>query len=273
MQKNLKIGLIVVAVVVVVAVAGALMYMNPGTNNNSALVGTPVSGAQMAQLRNIALNNSLASSIGAGATTNGGKPNYPETVNGSSPLIIDGKAGVVFVSADFCPFCAVTRWGMIIALMRFGNFTGLQYMISDPDDSYPNSPTFTFSNSSYYSSSVYFDAVETANMTGKTLAEPDALQNATLLKYDPGKPSPIPFVDFGNVSVLVGAVVSPQVLQGESWSQLIMQLDNTSTPASQSIIGSANIFTAYICRVDPQVNQTSACQQQYVKSLNGQLPK
>jgi hypothetical protein len=156
--------------------------------------------------------------------------------------------------------------------MRFGNFTGLNYMASDPNDSYANSATFTFANSSYYSSSVYFAPVETATRTGKPLENPDALQNATTLKYDPGSPTPIPFADFGNVSVLVGAVVSPQVLHDETWAQITAQLNNSSTPVSQAIIGSANIFTAYICRIDPNVSKSSTCQQAYVKSVDSQLP-
>lgn len=270
MRKNLKIYVVVLAAVIVAAVGGWLYYAHSGSGNNFGLVGTPVSGAQLVQLKAIALNGSLASSVGAGATANGGHPNYPKTVNGSAPLVVNGKVGVVYISADYCPYCAVTRWGLIIALMRFGNFTGLKYMISDPNDVYPSSPTFTFADSSYYSGSVYFDAVETADMTGKPLAKPDALQNATLSKYDSG--GSIPFTDFGNSSALVGAVASPQVLQGKSWNQIIAQLNNTSTPISQAIIGSANIFTAYICRIDTAVNQTSACQQAYVKSLNRQLP-
>jgi hypothetical protein len=272
MQKNVIIAVVVLAAIIVVAVILGGFYMQSNPVNNSGLIGMPVGAAQLAQLKMIALNSSLASSVGLGSATNGGHPNYPKTVSGAAPIVVEGKAGVLFVSADYCPFCAVTRWGLIIALMRFGNFTGLDYMTSTPNDSYPSSPTFTFSNSSYYSSSIYFDAVETATINGKPLEKPDALQNATIFKYDPGSPTPIPFTDFGNVSVLVGAAVSPQVLQDKTWNQIIAQLNDTSTPVSQAVIGSANLFTAYICRIDPNVNQTSACQQAYVKSLNKQLP-
>ena len=256
----------VLAVVIILVTAGYLL-MNPGSKPND-LVGTPVSGAQLSQLRAIALNSTLANNVGAGSTVNGGMPNYPTPVNDSSALVVDGKVGIVYVSADYCPYCAVNRWGLVMALMRFGNFTGLRYMESGSKDVYPDTATFTFSNASYSSGSIYLDAVETGDINGKPLNAPDALQTALLTKYD--SPGSIPFTVFGNRSTLVGAMVSPQALQGSSWAQIIAQLNNTSSPTSQALIGSANIFTAYICRTGlAGISNASACKQAYVKSING----
>ena len=244
--------------------------------STESLVGTVVGGAQLSQLKEVAMDGALANEVGIGSTLNGGQPNYPIAVNSSKPLIVNGKAGVTYVSADFCPYCAITRWGLIIALLRFGNFTGLRYMFSSPTDVPSSISTFTFSNSSYYSDSVYFDAVETANMTGKPLGMPDALESATFMMYDRNNTKlpqeargSIPFIDFGNKSVQIGAGAQVQVLQGESWDQIIKQLNDTSLPVSQAVIGSANIFTAYICRIDANISQTGTCQQTYVKKITG----
>ena len=265
MRKIVEYAAIVAAAVIII-VAGYILANSGGSVN--ALVGAPVSGIQLSQLKAIALDSALADSVGAGSTTNGGMPNYPAPINNSSALVVGGKVGVVYVSADFCPYCAVNRWGLIIALMRFGNFTGLRYMESGSKDVYPDTVTFTFSNSSYIGSSIYFDAVETGDISGKPLDTPDALQIALLAKYD--KAGNIPFTVFGNRSSMVGAMVSPQVLQGLSWAQVIAQLNDTSSPVSQSLIGSANIFTAYICRTGlAGISNASACKQAYVKNING----
>jgi len=265
MQKNVWYAVIVVAVVIVIA--GAYMFTSSG-GSPSSLVDKPVSVAQLSQLEAIALDSTLANNVGAGSTTNGGHPNYP-TVIDDNALVINGKVGVVYISADFCPYCAINRWGLIIALMRFGNFTGLQYMQSGASpEIYPSTSTFTFSNSSYSSSNIYFDAVETASVNGSSLGTPDALQTSLLKKYDKG--GSIPFTDFGNRSVLVGSVASPQSLQGSDWTQIIAQLNNTNSPISQSVIGSANIFTAYICRTGlGGIGNESACKQAYVRNING----
>ena len=269
MKKNMIYAVIAAAAIVVIAAVYMLVIYNPGgtvvTSND--VIGAPVSAAELSQLKAIALNSTLADSVGVGSTLNGGQPNYPIAISDNA-LIVNGKVGVVLISADFCPYCAINRWGLVIALMRFGDFTGLKYTRSGAADVYPSSATFTFSNSSYSSSSVYFDAVETADTNGTRLGTPDALQMSLLEKYD--RSGNIPFTAFGNKSILLGALASPQVLQGKNWAQIIEQLNNTNSPISQAVIGSANIFTAYICRTGlAGINNTNACQQAYVRSING----
>ena len=88
-----------------------------------------------------------------------------------------------------------------------------------------------------------------------------------LNKYD--SRGSIPFTVFGNRSVLVGSLDTPKAIQSSDWTQIIAQLNDTSSPISQSVIGSANIFTAYICRTGlAGIGNTSACKQAYVKTIN-----
>ena len=265
MDKNVKIGVIAVAAIILVVAAVLVSGMLNGSKN-ATLIGEPVSAAHMGQIRSIALNTALANRIGIGSTLNGGQPNYPLTVVNATPLVIDGKMGVIFISADFCPYCATNRWGMMLALMRFGNFSGIEYMTSGSSDVYPDSPTFTFSNS-VYTGKVSFDAVELYDRDGRQLSILTGLQNATISKYDTR--GSIPFIDFGNKSVLVGSVISPQLLQGKSWDQIIAQINDENLPLSQAVIGNANIFTAYICRMNASLSNESVCQQSYVRMING----
>ena len=49
----------------------------------------------------------------------------PSPLKGQPPLVAGGKPLVLYVGAEYCPFCAAQRWGMVVALSRFGTFTGL----------------------------------------------------------------------------------------------------------------------------------------------------
>ena len=70
------------------------------------------------------------------------------------------------MGAEYCPYCAAERWGMIVALSRFGTFTGLQTTHSAAKDGagnaevYPNTATWTFVHSSYTSKYLTFTPVE-----------------------------------------------------------------------------------------------------------------
>ena len=40
----------------------------------------------------------------------------------SPPLTASGPAQILFVGAEYCPFCAAERWPLVVALARFGRF-------------------------------------------------------------------------------------------------------------------------------------------------------
>ena len=40
-------------------------------------------------------------------------------------LTANGKPEMLYMGAEYCPYCAAERWAMIVALSRFGTFTGL----------------------------------------------------------------------------------------------------------------------------------------------------
>ena len=40
-------------------------------------------------------------------------------------LTADGKPEVLYVGAEYCPFCAAERWPVVVALSRFGTWSGL----------------------------------------------------------------------------------------------------------------------------------------------------
>jgi len=261
-----KIFYIIVLVIIVAAVLVAYLNTSSGPSQ-SHLVGMRVPASTLSLMKDIAMNSTLASIIGPGSAAN-----FPLIENGT-PMYTDGKPTVLYFGADYCPFCSATRWGLILALMRFGNFTVLHYMQSSPTDYSPSTPTFSFYNSSYSSNLIYFMGVETLTRNETFLQAPNALENSTFDKYDlnnaqlpPDERGGIPFVDFGNKSVQDGSEVDPLLIEKMSWDQIIQNLSNPNSQVAQAIIGNADVFTAQICRID-NYTPASVCDQAYVKNI------
>jgi thiol-disulfide isomerase/thioredoxin len=192
------------------------------------------------------------------------------TVTGK-PLTSGGKPEVLYMGAEYCPFCAAERWAMVNALSRFGTFTGLTTTHSSSTDVDPNTPTFTFYKSSYTSKYLTFTSVEQytnipANGFYSTLQTPTAAQQAIGSAYDPK--GAIPFIDFGNKYVEVGNLspLDPSLLAGKSWSQVAAAMANPSASAlGTAEIGNANYITAAICKLTN--NQPATVCTPTIKSL------
>jgi hypothetical protein len=179
------------------------------------------------------------------------------------PLLANGKPDILYMGAEYCPFCGAERWAMVAALSRFGTFSGLKFIHSSSTDLYSNTATLSFYKSSYTSKYVTFTPVELETVTGATLQIPTAAQNSLLAKYDvPPRVSEkgaIPFVDLDNKYMIGGTQYEPSVLGttynpdsshfGLSWSQIASDLQDPSSPVAQSVIGAANHITAAICQL------------------------
>ena len=193
---------------------------------------------------------------------------YFATVSGS-PLTSGGKPEVLYMGAEYCPFCAVQRWSMVNALSRFGTFTGLTTTHSSSTDSDPNTPTWTFYKSTYKSDYITFTSVEetsnerqgnssSTSVPYVTLQTPTSAQQALAQAYDPG--GSIPFMDLGNKYVQVGnlAPLDPALFAGKTWAQVGTAMNDTSSALGKAIIGNANYMTAGICKLTNN-QPASAC--------------
>jgi hypothetical protein len=184
----------------------------------------------------------------------------PKAITGQPALTAGGKPLVVYVGAEYCPYCAAQRWGMVVALSRFGSFTGLKTTSSASADVFPNTATLSFHGATYTSDYLTFQGVETSSNVrqGSGYAPLDTLtaqQSQLLNTYDAppyvaaGSAGSIPFIDFGNKFIMSGASISPQLLAGKSASDIATALSDPSSPIAQAVNGSANAFTAAICQV------------------------
>ena len=246
-RRMLLTGGSVVAVLVIV-VAFVVIKAFTGTASAGSNTATASAGV-VTDLTSVPASTLKAVGKGSALSYNP-KPMIPIT---GPPLTENGKPEVLYMGAEYCPFCATERWAMAQALSRFGTFSGLKFIHSDPSDVYPSTPTLTFYKSNYTSKYVTFTPVEETTVNKQPLQTPTSAQQALDAKYDvPPNTSTagsIPFVDLGNKFMLSGAQYDPQLLQGKTWAQVAAALKDPSNPIAQGADGAANTFTAAICKL------------------------
>jgi len=247
------------AVVVVMAVVIGIVLAHGGSGGQASGGGSPgPTGTSLDSLtaQVTSVPAAVLDQVGGGQATT-----VPSAITGD-PLTSGGKPEMLYIGAEYCPYCAAERWPMIVALSRFGTFTGLATTSSGvrngagTAEPYPNTPTFTFANSAYTSSYLTFTAVEEftnipdPSTGGYTkLQTPTAEQQALIEKYDAANQGAIPFIDFGNRYMSVGASYDPGVLQGLTWSQIAADLHDPTTKVAKSALGAANYITATLCKL------------------------
>ena len=194
-----------------------------------------------------------------------------------------GPATVYYYGADFCPYCAAERWATVVTLLRFGSLSGLQYMMSNPNDVFPNTPTFTFATTKVQSPYLAFNEAEVANRTDTAaFQKPSPALNAAFTAYNTAKyvgaaAGDIPFLDVANRYEWVGAPYRPSQLKGVAWATIAKGLVSTARSGKgqsnyESILRTANLFSAAICSTDGG-RPASVCTAPGVVAAKGDLPK
>jgi hypothetical protein len=177
-----------------------------------------------------------------------GQPAF--TPGSGAPLTSGGKPQMLYIGAEFCPYCAATRWSMAIALSRFGTLTPLHGIHSSATDADPNTATLTFYKTGYNSKYLNFTPVEVQTVSRAPLQNPTSAQNAVWAKYEPDPNNRgYPFIAFSNKAVMKGPIFDAAVLQGKTWSQIAAALKDPTSPISQSVVGGANYITGAICKM------------------------
>jgi uncharacterized protein DUF929 len=197
--------------------------------------------------------NSTSTSIGlfAGA---------PSPIANGRPLTSGGKPEVLYVGTEYCPYCVAESWPLIVALSRFGAFTGLSTSRSPYFEDVRPIDGWTFYGSSYTSRYLAFAPVETySNVLVKPTDDPSkktsyrtlqrltAAEQAVMSQYD--KPEQTPFIDFGGTAGEIGSGVDPTVLAGLTWSQIAADLRHPATTAGGAILFAVNVLTSELCQL------------------------
>jgi hypothetical protein len=190
---------------------------------------------------------STLTSVGTGSLPGSGLAIKP--ISGK-PLTAAGKPEMLYIGAEYCPYCAAMRWSMAVALSRFGTFGPLKGIHSSATDVYPNTPTLTFYKQRYSSPYLTFTPVENLNGQRKLLQPLTKAQQALWTTYGTNQGSVgYPFIDFGNKVAVYGPLYLPTMLHGLTWAQVAGKLKNPHDPVAQAVDGAANYVTASICKM------------------------
>jgi thiol-disulfide isomerase/thioredoxin len=262
-----------IALVVVVVVAFLFVKSLNKGSSTSAAAGGAAGGALSASVTKdlSAVPAATLDSVQAGAA-------YPKSITPvSAPALTSGgKPEVLYIGAEYCPYCAAERWAMVVALSRFGTFSGLRGIHSSSTDVYANTPTVTFYKARYTSRYLTFSTVEEQTVTKATLQRPTSAQQALISKYDAppyvqqADAGAIPFIDFGGKYLVHGSQYNPQLLAGKTWSQVAAALRDPSSSIAKGVDGAANTATAAICKITNN-QPSSVCSSATIQKLEGQL--
>ena len=169
----------------------------------------------------------------------------PTKLDGATARTTDGKPVVLYVGAEFCPYCAVERWALIGALSRFGTFSGLTETTSSSTDALPDTPTFSFVKSSFTSDHVVFKAVETQDRENKPLQKLEGEDAALMQKYNPK--GNIPWINYGGTRATLGPTVDSNAFEGKTYDQIMTGILDPASPIGKSVGPAINVMTAQIC--------------------------
>jgi hypothetical protein len=242
--RNRRLWTVLAPIAVAVLAVTVLVAVKLASDNGpkSGKAGAVADPAVIAQVTGVPA--SVFDAVGAG------KP-YALPSRIDAPITADGKPRVLYIGAEYCPFCAVERWALIVALSRFGTWHGLDYAYSAAaPEVYPNTATFSFHGASFTSKYLSFTGVETHTnkRQGDGYAPLDKLSNgdlAIMQAHDPQGATP--FMDIGGQHSIIGATYDPKLIVDRTQAQIAATLSDPNSATGAGIIGAANMITAAVC--------------------------
>ena len=267
-------GSILGVLVIVVAFIVIKTTQSPAAANSadsSSPAGTALPASVVKDVT--AVPASTLTSVAAGTAD----PKSVTTVSSAKPLSSGGKPEVLYIGAQYCPYCATERWALAVALSRFGTFTGLSGIHSaGGQEVYPHTATLNFYKAKYTSKYLTFTPVEQETVAEKPLEKLTSAQTALITKYDAppyvssSDEGAIPFIDFGGKYFVHGAQYNPQVLSGQTWAQVAAALKDPSSAIAKGADGAANMITATICKTTNN-QPANVCTAPAIKAIEGQI--
>jgi Domain of unknown function (DUF929) len=258
-SRNFVLALVIVVVIVGAAV-GYLIYQQQTSTVSAptgdlALLNQPISPALYQNLTSVSA--STLSSIGSGGVT------LPGAISPTGQTLYSGgKPAVLYIGAEFCPYCAIERWAMVVALSKFGNFSNIEYMISAPDDG--NVYTLTFLNANYSSKYISFLSFENEDRNHNLLQSPNSTETNIWNTYNLNS---YPFIYFNGQYDIKAPQFDYTVLQNLNWTQIASQLNNPDSTVARNVDGAANTMISAICAMDGG-NPSTVCGQSFAKLLS-----
>ncbi len=254
-ERRARLFIALAAVLSVLLVVGVLVVIKLSTKSTpKASAGSSAAPAAVTDAV-AGVPASTYDAIGAGSIQT-----PPKKMTGAEAITADGKPRVLYVGAEYCPYCAAERWSVTAALSRFGRFSGLGITSSSATDVDPSTPTLSFHGATYTSDLLSFTGYETTSNQpqGNSYAPLDtvsAADEALTKKYDAppyvdaNSAGAIPFVDIGGKYVISGASYDPKILAGKTHQQIATAMADPTSDIAKAIDGTANVITAALCQL------------------------
>ncbi|MHB1543466.1 MAG: DUF929 family protein [Gammaproteobacteria bacterium] len=166
-------------------------------------------------------------------------------------LVHSHRPHILYVGADYCPYCAALRWPLVLTLLRFGSLQGLKFMRSSATDVFADTATFSFFGSTYKSPWIGFEGFETSTRTGRPLMSPPRPVRSLFNAYDAPPftmdAGAIPFLYINGLYVISGSPIPPAIFKGDDWSAIIAGLGQPTSAIFEKVIPETNLLTAAFC--------------------------
>ncbi len=234
-QRIRRFTIVGTILIVGISLAVGIYLVSTAQSPLAPFIGRPVTSSDMASM----YSDSLAP---YGQPPPTAMLNTVKSASGS-PYLAGTKPIVVYIGAEYCPYCAGERWPLIISLMRFGNFSNLHYTLSSASDVYANSPTFTFVGSTYQSKYIVFQPFENQDRNRSPLQPVPSNYSQVWQASGAG----FPFMNFGDKYLVPSATVINSI-SGENWTQVLRGISSGDSFGLQ-VKESANLLTSLICKL------------------------
>ena len=263
-------GVVIIVVAVIIAVSLSGGTTKPKTSAGLVTGEYDVPANLVAQVEGVPVKTLVAAALADRSLSS-----PPQALPaGTKALTSGGKPEVLYIGAEYCPFCAAERWAMVMAFSKFGTFSGLHGTSSSATDTNPSTPTFAFYNSTFTSKYLAFVPVETELNTEASLQTPTSAQEALITKWDVApytdENGAIPFIFMDGKYLQIGAQYGPDSgspLSGMQFTKAVTYMTSGSNDMSKGALASAGYLVGDLCALTH--GQPGSVCSQVPKSLIG----
>lgn len=243
-RRNRMIAILSVVVVLAVVAVVVILGVSSGSGSTPRKPATP----QAVQ----AVTSIPISTLTAASSQFGGL--VPAQPAAGGALTSGGKPELLYIGAEFCPYCAAERWPMVIALSKFGTFSNLQTTRSATTDM--DIGTWSFYGSTYTSQYLSFASYEEYTNERKgsgykpleTVPGP-ANQVWAATEANTANGQGFPFLDFAGKYTIRTAQFDPTLIQSRSFDSILGVVGKNDNTVGADIDASAAMFTKYLCGI------------------------
>jgi hypothetical protein len=253
-QRNLytAYGAVAVVIVVIAVIVGVNLAggSKPKASKGGAVVGTfPLTAAVVDQVANVPAKTIILAAEKEPANTT-----PPDKLPASNPVLTaGGKPEVLYIGAEYCPYCAAERWALVMALGKFGTFSNVMGVTSSSTDVNPSTPTFSFYHSTYTSPYLSFVPVETETNTRANLQSLTNGENDIFTKWDvppyvqADEEGSIPFVYIGGKFLITGVSYDGSPLAGKQMLAAVKIMTSGTSTTSKDAEAVSGYLVSDLC--------------------------